>query len=176
MAANYIPRTKQLEINNLIDDILLTTDLSYPESSVIDIIESYIPGISVVEDTFDNDRNIRGAIFKKSEQFKKPLIVIQKRLTKEGKTFTLAHEFAHYCLNHTGSANFMIDKLKYDGSKEMQKEAEAQYFAGTLLMPSDKFMKIDRVLGVPELARRFGVSESAVRVRKAWLHGKDLQE
>ncbi|HEU5187972.1 MAG TPA: ImmA/IrrE family metallo-endopeptidase [Candidatus Saccharimonadales bacterium] len=176
MPANYIARTRQFEINNLIDEILLNTDLSYPESSVIDIIKAYIPDVSIVEDNFDGDSNIRGAIFKKSKEFTKPLIVIQKKLTKVGKTFTLAHEFGHYCLGHTGSANFMIDKLHYDGSEEMQKEGEAQYFAGALLMPVDKFMKLDNVVGDVELARRFGVSESAVRVRKAWLHGKDLSQ
>ena len=169
--ANYITRKRQSEIDNLLDEILLVTGRSYPEESVIEIIKSYIPDVSIVEHDFNGDPNTRGAIFKKSSKFKEPLIVIQKKMPKEVKTFTLAHEFGHYCLGHVGSANFMIDKVKYDGSATMQQEAEAQYFAASLLMPREKFVKLMNFLSIKELAQRFGVSESAVTVRKAWLDG-----
>jgi Zn-dependent peptidase ImmA (M78 family) len=168
---NYIPRTRQWEINSLIDEILLITEKSYPEDSIIDIIKGYIPGVDIAEHDFDGDTNTRGAIFKKSKDFKNPLIVIQKNQSKGAKTFTLGHEFGHYSLNHMGKANFMIDKEEYDGSDHMQREAEAQYFAATLLMPADKFNKLSDYLSVQQLAKRFGVSEAAVRVRKAWLDG-----
>ncbi|HSX30320.1 MAG TPA: ImmA/IrrE family metallo-endopeptidase [Candidatus Saccharimonadales bacterium] len=172
MAANYIPRIRQWEISTLIDDILLESGKSYPDDSIIDIIKGYIPDVAIVEHDFDGDITTRGAIFKKSKSFKHPLIVIQKRLPKQLKTFTLAHEFGHYSLGHIGASNFMIDKEVFDGSEHMQKEAEAQYFAAALLMPSDKFTKLTNYLTVPQLAQRFGVSESAVRVRKAWLDGR----
>jgi len=100
------------------------------------------------------------------------MIVVQKALTKEGKTFTLAHEFGHYCLDHIGSANFFFDNASFDGSKRMQKEAEAQYFAASLLMPEDEFLQLMEFLNIKELAKRFGVSESAAKVRKAWLDGR----
>lgn len=168
--ANYIPRKRQSEIDDLIDQIQLITGKSYPEDGVVDIIKAFIPGVSIVEHDF-GDHNTRGAIFKKSEEFEEPLIAVQKNQPKEVKTFTLAHEFGHYSLDHTGEANFMIDRIKYDGSEEMQKEAEAQYFAASVLMPREKFLKLMSFLSVKELAQRFGVSESAVRVRKAWLDG-----
>ena len=169
--ANYIPRTRQWEINTLIDEIRLITGKSYPEDGVIDIIKSYIPGVAIVEHDFEGDLTTRGAIFKKSDTFDHSLIAIQKKQPKEAKTFTLAHEFGHYCLDHIGSSNFMIDKEVFDGSEHMQREAEAQYFAGTLLMPVDKFSALASYLTTSQLAQRFGVSESAVRVRKAWLDG-----
>ncbi len=169
---NYIPRTTQWAINSLIDDILLMTDKAYPEDSVLDIIKAYIPGVMIVEDDFGGDSSTRGAIFKKSDEFERPLIAIQKNQTKQAKTFSLAHEFGHYSLGHLGDANFMIDKETYDGSEHMQNEAEAQYFAAALLMPTEKFTKLAPYLTVSQLARRFGVSESAVRVRKAWLDGR----
>ena len=172
MIANYISRKRQWEINTQIDEILLESGKNYPEDSVIDIIKGYIPDISIVEHDFEGDLSTRGAIFKKSESFEHPLIVIQKKLPKQLKTFTLAHEFGHYSLDHVGSSNFMIDKEVFDGSEHMQKEAEAQYFAAALLMPYDKFTKLSNYLTVPQLAQRFGVSESAVSVRKAWLDGR----
>lgn len=169
---NYIPPTRQWEINSLINDILLVSNKSYPEDGVIDIIKGFIPDITILEHDFDGDLTTRGAIFKKSPTFKHPLIAVQKRQSKQAKTFTLAHEFGHYSLGHIGASNFMIDKEEYDGSEHMQREAEAQYFAATLLMPTDKFSKLASFLTVPQLAQRFGVSESAVRVRKAWLDGR----
>lgn len=169
--ANYITRKRQSEIDSLIDQIKLVTDMSYPENDVIEIIKAYVPDIAIVEHDFGGDRHIRGMIFKKSKEFNDSLIVIQKELSKEGKTYTLGHEFGHYCLGHTGSANYMIDRVEFDGSPEMQKEAEASYFAASLLMPREKFIKLMNFLSVEELALRFGVSESAVRVRKAWLDG-----
>jgi Zn-dependent peptidase ImmA (M78 family) len=168
--ANYISRKRQSEIDDLIDQIQLITGKSYPEDGVIEIIKAFIPGVTIVEHDF-GDTNTRGAIFKKSDEFEEPLIAIQKNQPKEVKTFTLAHEFGHYSLNHTGSANFMIDHIQYDGSEEMQREAEAQYFAASLLMPREKFIGLMNLLSVKELAQRFGVSESAVQVRKAWLDG-----
>lgn len=168
---NYVPPTRQWEINTLIDEILLQVGKSYPEDSVIDIIKAYIPGVRIAEHDFEGDTTTRGAIFKKSDEFKDPLIVIQSNQSKGAKTFTLGHEFGHYSLGHMGKANFMIDKEVYDGSPHMQREAEAQYFAATLLMPADKFNRLADYLSDTQLAKRFGVSEAAVRVRKDWLYG-----
>lgn len=170
---NYIPRTRQWEINTLLNDILLQADKHYPENSIIDIIKSYIPDIKIVEHDFEGDSTIRGAIYKKSDRFKYPLIAIQKNQSKRAKNFTLAHEFGHYSLGHIGSSNYMIDKEVYDGSDHMQQEAEAQYFAASLLMPVDRFSRLAEHLTTAQLARRFGVSEAAVEVRRMWLDGKD---
>lgn len=174
--ANYVAPMRQHQINQLLEDILLKTEKSYPEDNLLGIIKSYIPAIEVIEHDFNEDRSIRGAIYKKSNEFIRPLIVIQQRIKKEAKSFALAHEFAHYVLNHPGDANYMIDKMDFDDSKEMQKEAEAQYFAGALLMPLEKFTKLMGIMSVSQLAQRFGVSESAVKVRKAWLNGTEREE
>jgi len=169
--ANYITRKRQSEIDALIDQIQLITGKIYPEDGLIDIIKAFIPGVIIVENDFGGDANMRGAIFKKSEEFADPLIVIQENQPKPAKTFSLAHEFGHYSLGHAGEANFMMDKIKYDDSEEMQMEADAQYFAASLLMPREKFIGLMNFLSDKELAQRFGVSESAVRIRKAWLDG-----
>jgi len=169
MSLNYIPRKRRQEIEDVVNQIQLNVDKAYPQDALIDIIKTSIPGISIVEHDFYGDHNIRGIIYKMSDTFKTPLIVIQKKLTKEGKAFALAHEFGHYSLGHIGSANFMTDKIHFDGSPAMQKEAEAQFFAASLLMPKDEFVELMDHLTTKGLAKRFGVSEAAARVRKAWL-------
>jgi Zn-dependent peptidase ImmA (M78 family) len=171
MINNYITRKRQSEIDSLLDDIQLVTGKSYPADDLLDIISAYIPDVSILEHDFGGDRAIRGAIYKKSDEFKKPLIVVQKLLSPSAKTFTIAHEFGHYSLDHPGEANYMLDRIEFDGTEEKQREADAQYFAASLLMPRDKFVKLMNYLSDSELALRFGVTEAAVRVRKAWLDG-----
>lgn len=176
MGKNYVTPKRQAEIDELLAQIQLTTGKAYPEDSVIDIIKAYIPNVAVVEHDFFGDKHTRGAVYKESAAYKKPLIVVQKKQTKEAKTFTLAHEFGHYSLGHVGSANFLIDNKAYDGSPTMQKEAEAQYFAASLLMPQEEFIPLMDIMSTKELAKRFGVSESAAKVRKAWLDGRLRRE
>lgn len=167
---NYLSRDKQKAIDEKLNTLLLDLDRSYPEDNLIDIIKAAVPGIKIVEDDFEGDESVRGVIYKKSEQYKIPMIVIQSRLSPRAKTFALAHEFGHYLLDHPGEKNWLFDKITFDGSRTKQREAEAQYFAATLLMPKDKFIWLANVIHDDEvLGRRFGVSAAAVRVRKDWL-------
>lgn len=168
MAKNYLPVARRREIESIINNLMLQTDMSYPKTPLLDIVKAAIPGVRVIEDAFDG-KNIRGVIFKKSKDFENPMIAIQKSLSPEAKTFTLAHELGHYLLNHPGTKNYLIDKINYDGSEQAQKEAEAQYFAATLLMPEFEFKWLAEVLDDYKLAKRFGVTLAAVRVRKDWL-------
>lgn len=165
----YLDLTKQRRIDDLIKGMQLVSGLSYPENSLIGIIEAWIPEVSILEYEFGAAK-IRGAIYKKSPQFKQPLIVVEKSLAPEVKTFTLAHEFGHYSLDHPAPSNFLLDKI---GQANKTQEAEAQYFAASLLMPKDKFTQLMLVLDDKKLAERFGVSVSAVRVRKQWLNGSE---
>ncbi|HEY6737042.1 MAG TPA: ImmA/IrrE family metallo-endopeptidase [Candidatus Saccharimonadia bacterium] len=167
---NRVSNTRQKEIDQELDRLLLAIGKSYPENSLSDIVQAAIPGVRLHEDDFQDDSTIRGMIFQQSEEFSEPMIVIQKHLSAEAKTYALAHEFGHYVLNHAGPQNYYVDQMKFDGSAEMQKEAEAQYFAASLLMPKEKFTGLEPYLNEYDLAKRFGVSVSAVRVRKDWLH------
>jgi len=171
MPLNRVSQDKQREIEDTIESILLSTGLSYPEDSLIEIIEAYIPGVSVVEDDFGGKPNVRGAIFRQSAEYQHPLIAIQSNQSPGAKTFTLGHEFGHYVLNHNDKDNYFIDDLNFDGSKPMQNEAEANFFAAALLMPSEEFLRLDQsFVSDKQLAERFGVTEAAVRVRRDWLN------
>lgn len=167
-ARNYLSDRDRSVVDGAINQILLNTDMSYPEDSLLDIVKSAIPEVRVVEKDFD-DPNIRGVIYKESSQFKTPLIAIKKSLSPEMKTFALAHELGHYMLDHPGKKNFLVDEINYDGSGDAQREAMAQYFAASLLMPEGKFKWLAGVLDDYKVAKRFGVTVAAVRVRKDWL-------
>ena len=168
MVKNFLTPTERREIEWVVNDLLLKVDMSYPHDSLLDIVKAAIPGVKVVEDEFEG-KNIRGVIFKKSQEFANPMIAIQKKLSPGAKTFTLAHELGHYLLNHPGNENYLVDRVDYDGSVNAQIEAKAQYFAATLLMPEDKFNWLAGVLDDYKLAKRFGVTVAAVRIRKEWL-------
>jgi Zn-dependent peptidase ImmA (M78 family) len=170
MPLNKIPRDRQVEIESIVQSILLATGLSYPEDSLTDIIKTFIPDVSIVESNFDGRSNIRGAVFKKSEKYKHPLIAVQSNQTAGAKTFALGHEFGHYVLNHNDKENYYIDDRPFDGSKSMQDEGEANFFAAALLMPKEDFLKLDQSFVTDaQLAERFGVTPTAVRVRREWL-------
>lgn len=170
MGKNYLSINDQKKIDAKLNSLMLDLHKSYPEDELISIIKAAVPDIRIFEDDFGGDASVRGVIYKKSEEYKIPTIVIQSNLTPGVKTFALAHEFGHYILDHPGSQNYLFDKIEYDGSNRQQREAEAQYFAATLLMPKDKFLWLANAMTDDEaLARRFGVSVAAVKVRRDWL-------
>ncbi|MCP3702014.1 MAG: ImmA/IrrE family metallo-endopeptidase, partial [Alteromonas sp.] len=106
----------------------------------------------------------------KSKDYKKPAIVVNSQQKAEEKNFTIAHEFAHYMLEHDGTSNYYIDDKPFDGSETMQLEGEANFFASILLIPKDKFLKLDLpFVSDAQLAERFGVSESMIGVRRSWI-------
>ncbi len=171
MPLNKITFQRQREIEDIVHSVLLNTGLSYPENSLQDIIKAYIPDVSLVEDDFGGRRNVRGAIFRKSEKYEHPLIAVQANQPAGAKTFALAHEFAHYVLKHNEKDNYFIDDRPFDGSRPMQDEGEANFFAATLLMPRDEFSRLDQPFVTDsQLAERFGVSPAAARVRREWLN------
>jgi Zn-dependent peptidase ImmA (M78 family) len=170
MPLNKIPYDRQVEIESKVQEILLNTGLSYPENSLIEIIKAYVPDVSIVEHDFNGKSNIRGAVFRKSDLYQHPLIAIQSKQSAGAKTFALGHEFGHYVLDHNTDDNYFIDDRQFDGSKGMQDEGEANFFSAALLMPAEEFLKLDQPFVTDvQLADRFGVTPTAVRVRRDWL-------
>lgn len=170
MPANKIPISRQQSIVDVINNLLMDTGMSYPEYGLKKIIERVIPGVLIKEDDFNGDKHIKGAVFKKSSEYRSPLIAIQADQPRRAKTFALAHEFGHYILNHNPHSNYLIDTREFDGSRTMQNEGEAHFFALSLLMPKDKFVKLDQpFVNDRQLADYFGVTEANIRVRRDWL-------
>ena len=166
--SNFLSQTSQQKIDEIVNQTLLKVDKIYPDNPLEDIVESY-GGIEVLELDFEEDSEFLLGAVSYPNGDTAPRIFINKDLTPERKTFTLAHEFGHY-LMHKGKAKLRLDFVEYDGSKEAQEETEANYFAATLLMPKEKFVEIYTLLGNEKLvAEYFGVSVAAVRNRKTWI-------
>ncbi len=86
------------------------------------------------------------------------------------QNFTLAHELAHYFLNHKSNEYGVYRRDSFYTVEKPEKEREADYFAAELLMPRELIEKIKKTYDLqdndaPSLARLFGVSTSAMRYR-----------
>lgn len=170
MPRNELSLQRQAEIVDYINALTLSIGMTYPEYSLKSIIKAIIPNVLIREDAFGGNYHIKGAVFRKSEEYPQPVIAIQSKQTKESKTFSLAHELGHYVLEHNPKLNYYIDDRQFDGTKIMQDEGEANFFAQALLMPKSLFEKLDKpFVNDKSLADYFGVSESSVRVRREWL-------
>ncbi|MDA8483661.1 ImmA/IrrE family metallo-endopeptidase [Pseudomonas resinovorans] len=80
--------------------------------------------------------------------------------------FTIAHELGHYFKHRNAQVEF-VDQNFFRNSESNWMEAEANSFAGELLMPEAEFREKVRVLGgsIEDVAQSFSVSTFAVRVR-----------
>jgi Zn-dependent peptidase ImmA (M78 family) len=140
------------------------------------------------EVNYYNFIKISGGI--KYNQNGKGEIKIKSSDSIERRRFTVAHEIGHYVLHYKDaedkdSIEQEIDLIEgHDVNetrddvvlcdKKRQKEQEADMFAGMLLMPREKFIKMWKShkalnLGVDFLAEYFGVSKKAVDVRASIL-------
>lgn len=159
---------KRNDIDEIIEEILSETNKSYPEDDLEEIIKSYNGKITMWEYDFGDDSDkISGAIaYPPNGDIR---IFINKDISPARKTFTIAHEFAHFVL-HNGERKFRLDFSDKYTDTEAKDELEANYFAGALLMPESMFRLINNLVEDDHiLARRFGVSVSAVKARKRWL-------
>lgn len=93
-------------------------------------------------------------------------IIVEKRHSKERQHFTIAHEIAHYCL-HKNQDSLFEDKIFFRGIDSNSIEYQANNFAGELLMPKAEFLSQIKAgkRNIVDLAKHFGVSTLAIRVR-----------
>lgn len=80
--------------------------------------------------------------------------------------FTIAHELAHFALHRSQQVEF-VDQNFFRNGNSNSMEAEANRFAGELLMPEELFRKYVGVFDgdLEALAQHFKVSTLAIRVR-----------
>ena len=86
------------------------------------------------------------------------------------QNFTLAHELAHYFLDHKPNEYGVYRRDSLYLQEKPDKEQEADCFAAELLMPSDLIKKIKKTYDLQDddavvLAKLFGVSTSAMKYR-----------
>lgn len=82
------------------------------------------------------------------------------------KRFTIAHEFAHFCL-HKSEKNYFVDAIFFRDENLTSIEYTANSFAAKLLMPEEYIIKSikDGILSLSDLADRFDVSVLALKNR-----------
>lgn len=91
---------------------------------------------------------------------KKAIIVYNALKYSKRLRFTLAHEYGHVKLNHTGKSIYDSDNSNSEYTRE---EFEADTFAGNLLFPLHKRYEY-RWSSTYEIANTFDMSFKAVRV------------
>lgn len=169
----YVEPSKIEQLEKTVENLKLNTGLSYPENNLIDIAKGI--GIDVVSADLPDyqGKKVKGYIKWFTEEDSENCdarIYINENQPETTKTFTLAHELGHYLL-HKNTDNFRIDLEDYSlESDPNNQETEANYFAGALLMPRDKFTTaLHRAKNIDEVAALFGVSVPAVESRIKWL-------
>ncbi|SUM66722.1 ImmA/IrrE family metallo-endopeptidase [Staphylococcus nepalensis] len=91
---------------------------------------------------------------------KKAIIVYNALRYSKRLRFTLAHEYGHVKLNHTGNSIYDPDTSNVEYTRE---EFEADTFAGNLLFPLHKRYEFRRKSSY-EIANTFNISFKAIRV------------
>ena len=160
---------RQKKIDSYVDQVLLQTNKSYPEDSLLDIVESLDIEVKV-SDFGDHENEISGVI-RYGNGNEKPTIYLNENTPPERQTFTLAHELGHYMLHDHKKGKLRIDKFNYRANtKEAREETEANYFAASMLMPREKFSTVlKQARSFEDVAKYFGVSNAAVINRLRWL-------
>ena len=92
----------------------------------------------------DLDNNISGYVDHENRE-----VVLNKNETPERRRFTLAHELGHIILNSNNRIqhrdNILNNQLDIYANDD--KEVEANYFAGCILMPRNVFIREERESG-----------------------------
>lgn len=88
------------------------------------------------------------------------VVLLNATLSRGRQRFSLAHEFKHI-LDHP------LVTVLYDSEDDCVAEQACDYFAACLLMPSRWLRQAwaEDIRDVPTLARRFGVSPQAIKMR-----------
>ncbi len=89
--------------------------------------------------------------------------------------FTIAHEFAHYCLHKDDRGSFIDEEIYFRKSNDSSIEFNADRFASEILMPEYLFRDAiitNRITKINELAEKFNVSVLAIEHRAKNLNFK----
>ncbi len=103
--------------------------------------------------------NISGTITKKGDLL---IIGVNSNHAVVRQRFTIAHELGHFLLGHELGEKIIDDVF----DKPTDKEKEANNFAAEILMPKNLLAQdILKKIKIPELAKKYMVSEQAMSIR-----------
>ncbi|WP_119944777.1 ImmA/IrrE family metallo-endopeptidase [Neorhizobium sp. NCHU2750] len=100
------------------------------------------------------------------------IIKVNRHDPPSRQRFTVAHELGHFLLHRDQIGNGISDDVLYRSTLSDRREAEANRIAADILMPEplvEGALKTAEVIRADEpvayLAKRFGVSEAAMKIR-----------
>lgn len=139
-------------------------EIAFPISKILER-----ENIKLMDFDIENS-DVSGAILIDNENTQ---ILVNSKDKRTRRRFTVAHELGHYYLH---KEKFQKDGafIDYRDGSLNERELEADYFAGYLLVPTEKLEKIYAVLKkiyseisdrINWLAKRFNVSRNAMYVR-----------
>ncbi len=168
---SFLQQHQLTRINNIIDNLNMEHDLSFPENSILDVAERL--GISVKTVTFKED--IAGLLDYGTEN-QGSQIFISETDNEKKRNFTIAHEIGHLLLHEMNRGRLKIDRHDIQTlTKKSANEEEADYFAAELLVPQLKLKEIIFKARMPEwdlinyCSTYFNVSKSVIANRLKWL-------
>ena len=99
------------------------------------------------------------------------IIGINENHSRRRQRFTMAHEFAHFCL-HRNDEELFEDETFFRNSDRNSMEYYANHFAAELLMPEEYFKEAikEGFTKTSQLAEVFDVSSLAIQYRAQSLH------
>ncbi len=93
-------------------------------------------------------------------------LLINKKHHPNRQRYTIAHEIGHYLLHRHLQVEFQ-DRIFFRGAERSKEELQANSFASEVLIPESDFRQMvsEGKNKVDELAKTFGVSTLALRIR-----------
>lgn len=133
-------------------------------------IEEFSKKIGIEIKYANLENGISGKLEKDGEHY---IITVENRHPKNRQRFTIAHEIAHYFLHRNLKEKFE-DIVFFRGVEKDSTEFQANLFASEILMPKNQFLEQIKIgkNKIEDLAKYFGVSTLAIRVRAKQLNLK----
>ncbi|WP_321413050.1 ImmA/IrrE family metallo-endopeptidase [uncultured Desulfobacter sp.] len=152
------------DVQSIIDNAIEKGFVKDYEVDIERIVEN--EGI-ILEKDFEMESSKSGSLSKDKKQDKWVIKVNGKHHVKRQR-FTIAHEFAHYCLHKDEQGSFVDEEIYFRKDHESSIEYNADVFASEILMPKvlfDKAIKEDNIKKIKELSDKFNVSTMAITIR-----------
>jgi len=168
-AESEVPFVRREEIERRAADVRRKHGL---ESIPIDpVVLANRLGIAVHNAKFSDDKLV-GLIARRGDN---RILLVNESDPPYRKRFTIAHEIGHHFLHLISDGEFVDGEADlFRGPPEDQSQVtpvhrmqiQANMFAAALLMPEDAVrVEWARLKSIPEMARRFNVSETAMGIR-----------
>ena len=152
------------DVQSIIDNAIEKGFLKNYEVDIEQIVRN--EGI-ILEKDFEMESSKSGSL-SKDKKIGKWVIRVNGKHHIKRQRFTIAHEFAHYCLHKDEQGSFVDEEIYFRKDHESSIEYNADVFASEILMPKTLFEKAineAKIKKIKELSDIFNVSTMAITIR-----------